>query len=160
MIGCNLVVDVGIRSEHLRSIEAIIRCIHHVGQLRHSGDTQTNVGIDAGSHRVATFGGDEYHTVTTFCTIKSCSVLENLNLIDIVRVDAKQEVVVVAIVYHFACRHHVAHDTVNHEERLRIGVKRVESTDEHRSAIAWTAIACHCTHISTDVILNIHIHTL
>ena len=65
VIGSHLAADVRIGTEHLRGIQAILRSVHHIGQLRHGGDTYADVGIDTSGHRVTALGVDEDNTITT-----------------------------------------------------------------------------------------------
>ena len=147
-------VDVGIGSEHLGSIETILRGIHHLRQSAHHDNACTDVGIDAGSHRMTTLGGDEDDTISTLGTIESSTVLHDLNLLDIGRIDVQEEVGIVAIVESGTRLLHVTNDTINNDEGLCIGVERAETANEHGRAVARTARAVDGMDIGTKVVFD------
>ena len=118
-----VVVDVRIGAQHLSGIEAVLAGIHHVRCLWHQRDAHADVGIDAGSHRVATLRLDEHYAVGTLGAVEGSGVLQHRHLLDVLRVDVQQEVGVVAIVQRGTCLLHVLNDAVDDEEGLCVGVE-------------------------------------
>ena len=155
-----IVVDVWICSQKFRRIEAILRCIHHLWQTRLERYAHTDVGIDAGGHTASALGGDDDDTVATLGTIECGSVLQNLHVVDVFRVNVEKQVVVIAIMESHTGLLHVAHDAIDNDERLCISIQRIQTTDEHGGAISWTTRTVDGTHVGSKDVLNFGINSL
>ena len=99
-------------------------------------------------------GGDEDDTISTLGTIESCTVLHDLNLLDIGRIDVQEEVGIVAIVEGGTCLLHITNDTVNNDKGLCIGIERAETANEHGRTVARATRAVDGMNIGTKVVLD------
>ena len=154
-----IVLNIRISTQHLRSIDAILVSIHHLGQARHQRHANTHVGINAGSHRTPALGVDDDDTVAALCTIECSSILQHRDLLDILGIDIQHQVDVVTVVDCRAILLHVTNNTVDHNERLGIGRKRVKTTNKHCSTVAGTTRTADGTHIGAERTLNIGLNS-
>ena len=158
--GVGIVLNVGIGAEHLRGIQAVLVGIHHLGQARLERHAHTHVGIDAGGHRVAALGLDENDAVAAFGSVECGGILQHGDLLYVLGVDVEQEVVIVAIVQRRTGFLHVAHNAVDHDERLGIGRERVQTAHKHSSTIAGAAGTGDGSHVGTQLSFHIGLNSL
>ena len=109
---------------------------------------------------MAALGLDEHHAIASLSTIEGRGILENGDLLDVLGIDVEQQVGVIAVVEGVTRLLQILHHTVDHDEGLRIGRQRVESSDEHRGTIAGATTACDAAHIGTQLVLDVGLHGL
>jgi len=153
-----ILLDVGNGAQQLGSIGAILRGIHHRGQLGDELHAGRYVGIDAGGHGLATLGVDEHHAIGTTGAIEGGGVLEHRHLLNVVGRDAGQDVVELAAVKRAAVALHVLLNAVDDNERLGIAGDAVQTTDEHRGTALGCCRAHDAVHVATQLVGNLGIN--
>ena len=121
--GGRVVLDLGIGTQQLGSIEPVLGGIHHVGCLRLQRNSYADVGIDTGCQAVSTLGLNEDDTSSTLGTIEGSGILHDCHLLDILRIDIEQQVGVIAIVKRSTGLLHVLHHTIDDNQGLGIGIE-------------------------------------
>ena len=149
-------VELGSRGlKHLGCISAILGCVHHVHSLRQELHAYGCVEVDACCHGLVALGVDENHTIGCLGTIDSGSVLEHFDGLDVVHVDGSKEVVEVAKVNHFAIVEHVVNHSVEHNQRLCIGIEGIETVDEHGGTLCVERRTGNAANIGTQAVANL-----
>ena len=100
-------------------------------------------------------GLDEDDAGGTLGTVECGGVLQDSNLADVLGIDVKQQVGVVAIVERRARLLHVLHNAVDDYQRLCIGIQRTETADEHGSTVAGTSRAGDAADVGAHQLLDV-----
>ena len=140
--------------EQLGGVEAVALGIEHLGQARHLFEAAIDGDVDLGGHALVALGLDEEHAIGTFGTVEGGSVFQDRHALNVVHVQVGQQVVVVAVVKHLARILHVHHDVVDDDQRLGVGIERVDALDEHGVAQTGNAAAADGADVGTQLLGN------
>ena len=146
------------RSQHLRSVGTILAGIHQRGKLRHEAYTGIDVGIDACCHGVSALGGNQDDAIGTTCAIEGCGILQHLHLVDVLRGDIGEDVIKLPTMQCGTVLLHVLLDAINHDERLGIGIQRIETTDKHGGTGIRGGRANDAMHVGSHVVGNLIVY--
>ena len=144
----------GLVVKHLRRQQSVVLSSHHIGQLGQHLICAVDVHVYTCGHALVTLGVDKYHTVCPLCTVDGCSILEHGNVFNIVDVDIGQQIVVVSLMNHTAAILHVHHYPVDHDKRLCVGLKRVETIHKHGISKSQIATARDRTHVAAQALAD------
>ena len=140
---------------HISQISVVLLAIENTkraGDKLHAAiDANTNLG----GHALTALGVDNDNAVTTLGTIECCTVLDNLNALDVLRVDACEKVVVETFVHRLTVILGVNHVAIQDDERLCIGIDVGHTTNVHIRADAWHAVTQSCMHVTCQQTFNI-----
>ena len=121
------------------SIDAVCLGSHHFLCCRSKCHIAIDVGNNSCSHALTTLCIDENDTVCTACTINRCSVLEHLDVTDIIYINGVENVVVYTHVVCLTALLHIPDDTINDKQGLCVCIERVETADEHDVTDTWSS---------------------
>ena len=93
--------------------------------------------------------GDNDSTIGTLRAIDGCGILEHLQRLDVVDINVGDGVLREALEERIDRSLLVPYSAIDDEERLGVGVERVQATDEEVRAYGAIRRARHATHVST-----------
>ena len=135
-------------------VESIVLGLHHRGEFGNEFEARVDVHVDLRCHALVALGFDDEHTVGALGSVESRSVFHDGDVLDVVDIEVGEHIVVITIVEHLASVLHVHDDIVDDDERLRIGMERVDALDEHDVSNARDATARDGAHVSTELPLD------
>ena len=140
--------------QHFRSIAAVLAGIHHRDILRLKDHTCRNIGGNAGSHRLITACLNQDNTVRAFRAIESRSITNYGHLLNIGRIQVRQNVIIESAVQQRTVVLLVDNHTIDDDERLSIHIERVQTLYEHDVTDARGTVSCHRIDLSTQLLLD------
>ena len=112
------------RTNHGGSIILELRSVHHAVSRRNQLHADIGRSLDTGGHGLVATGGDFNHTVTALGTVKRRTIGDYLDVLHIIGVDVGEHVIVKTVVQIVSVVLHVDGHTVQHNQRLGVGVQR------------------------------------
>ncbi len=113
--------------------------------------------INLGGHALTALGVDDQSTVGTLGTIESCGILDNLYTLNILWVETQENIVIEAFVHGGTVILRVDDVTIHDEDRLCVGIQRVDTTNIHERTDTWQAIALDGADITAQLTLDIFV---
>ena len=135
--------------QQLCCIEAVVLCVHHLGQTGLKHILGIDIHVNLGGHALVTLGLDDQYATGSFRTIDGRSVLKDGYAFNIVHVQIGQNIVVIALMQHFAVVLHISNNTINDHQRLAVDLQARESANKHRATHCQMSAAGYGVDIST-----------
>ena len=133
-------------TQEFSHIISVLRCIHDTGLVRYQFKSTISTNIDSGYQTLTTLSIDQNYAISTFRTIQSCSVLQDLNILNIFCVNNIKHIVHKAIMKCRTVILHIPNNAIYHYQWLRYSIQRVQTINEHSSTLCRHSSSADSTH--------------